>query len=326
MASLDTLDPSTAQPSSGPGEWADANPVNDPSLNALLADLQEGTLLSLMEDKNLFNDLDTYPLSPCEVNNAVNSTTNLSNNDLGLDELFGEQWQLVDFGLEDLNTGQSSEFQLPPNLNDSDVAKLVKGKSEGLPVPSFQESCALRKQGGTADTTPRATVHDPSRSSLESEPVPVTLVETHPTLFTRKRKQQQQHTAAFMNIDEDNLASCRKTLKASRHRRDPSSSGSESDISSSCDSDVMECEVLRKPRVGVKATANGGFVAKMNNHNRLLACVQHDHSYTTSQPFSGDSPGGQGSPASTDADAGMEEGSNSDAGSCAYCHIKADPY
>ena len=49
MASLDTLDPSTAQPSSGPGEWADANPVNDPSLNALLADLQEGTLLSLME-------------------------------------------------------------------------------------------------------------------------------------------------------------------------------------------------------------------------------------------------------------------------------------
>ena len=299
MASLDALDPSTAEASSEPGEWAGANPVNDASLNALLADLHEGTLLSLMEDHNLFSDLNAYPLSPCE---AGSGAADLSSNDLGLKELLGDQWQLGDFELND----QSLELPSPLGLNDCDVAKLAKGKSEGL--PSFQESYASGKQNSCADVTSREaflmqttseTAHSQSESGSlsprevdESMPVPVT---------------QQQQTPSFTIMREDSLVPCRKRLKVSRHQRDLSSSGSDSDISSSNDSDVMECEELGEPRVG----AHRGMAPVVTSHKHLLACVQHDHPYATSQHPSR----GQRSPVFTDrGDAGMEEGSNSDAG------------
>ena len=301
MASLDALDPSTAEASSGPGEWAGANPVNDASLNALLADLHEGTLLSLMEDHDLFSDLTAYPLSPCE---AGSGAADLSSNDLGLKELLGDQWQLGDFELD----GQSLELPSPLGLNDCDVAKLAKGKSEGLLVPSFQESYASEKQNSCADVTPREaflmqttseTAHSQSESGNlsprevgESMPVPVT---------------QQQQTPSFTIMREDSLVPCHKRVKVSRHQRDLSSSGSDSDISSSNDSDVMECEEFGEPRVG----AHRGMAPVVTSHKHLLACVQHDHPYATSQHPSR----GQRSPVFTDrGDAGMEEGSNSDAG------------
>ena len=305
MASLDALDPSTAEASSGPGEWAGANPVNDASLNALLADLHEGTLLSLMEDHDLFSDLTAYPLSPCE---AGSGAADLSSNDLGLKELLGDQWQLSDFELN----SQSLELPSPLGLNDCDVAKLAKGKSEGLLVPSFQDGYASGKQNSCADVhvTPREaflmqttctseTAHSQSESGSlspcevgESMPVPVT---------------QQQQTPSFTIMREDSLVPCRKRLKVSRHQRDLSSSGSDSDISSSNDSDVMECEELGEPRVG----AHRGMAPVVTSHKHLLACVQHDHPYATSQHPSR----GQRSPVFTDrGDAGMEEGSNSDAG------------
>ena len=298
MASIDALDPSTAEASSGPGEWAGANPVNDASLNALLADLHEGTLLSLMEDHDLFSDLTAYPLSPCE---AGSGAADLSSNDLGLKELLGDQWQLGDFELND----QSLELPSPLGLNDCDVAKLAKGKSEGLLVPSFQESYASGKQNSCADVTPREaflmqttseTAHSQSESGSlsprevgESMPVPVT------------------QTPSFTIMREDSLVPCHKRVKVSRHQRDLSSSGSDSDISSSNDSDVMECEELGEPRVG----AHRGMPPVVTSHKHLLACVQHDHPYATSQHPSR----GQRSPVFTDrGDAGMEEGSNSDAG------------
>ena len=302
MASLDALDPSTAQASNGPGEWAEANPVNDASLNALLADLHEGTLLSLMEDHDLFSDLNAYPLSPCE---AGSGAADLSSNDLGLKELLGDQWQLVDFELND----QSLEVPSPLGLNDCDVAKLAKGKSEGLLVPSFQESYAsLSKQNSCADITPREaflmqttseTAHSQSESSNLS---PREVGELKPASVT-----QQQQTPSFTIMREDGLVPCRKRLKVSRHQRDLSSSGSDTDISSSNDSDVMECEELGEPRM----RATRGMAAVVTSHKHLLACVQHDHPYATSQHRSG----GQRSPVFTDrGDAGMEEGSNSDAG------------
>ena len=304
MTSLDALNPSTAQDSNGPGEWAEANPVNDPSLNALLANLQEGTLLSLMEDHDLFSDLNAYPLSPCEGGSGMGDQ---SSNDLDLKELLGDQWQLVDLELND----QSLELPLPLGSNDCDVAKLAKGKSEGLLVPNFQDDYASGKKNSCADATLREafltqTTSETVRSESESNLSPCEVAEAKPTPVT-----QQQQAPSFTVMREDSLASCRKRLKVSRHQRDLSSSGSDSDISSSNDSDAMECEELGEPQAGVIRVASRGMAAVATGHKHILACVQHDHPYATTQHPSG----GQRSPVFTDGgDAGMEEGSNSDAG------------
>lgn len=62
------------------------NPVGDTALSSMLDEFEEGTLLSLLEDSDLFSYLQDYPLSPSGGLDADNMATD----DIDLSELFGD--------------------------------------------------------------------------------------------------------------------------------------------------------------------------------------------------------------------------------------------
>lgn len=62
------------------------NPVGDTALSSMLDEFEEGTLLSLLEDSDLFSYLQDYPLSPSGGLDADNTVSD----DIDLSELFGD--------------------------------------------------------------------------------------------------------------------------------------------------------------------------------------------------------------------------------------------
>lgn len=64
------------------------SPVGDSALSSMLEEFEEGTLLSLLEDSDLFSYLHDFPLSPNGELGDV-STNEMASDDLDLSELFG---------------------------------------------------------------------------------------------------------------------------------------------------------------------------------------------------------------------------------------------
>ena len=62
------------------------NPVGDTALSSMLDEFEEGTLLSLLEDSDLFSCLQDFPLSPSGRLDADNTASD----DMDLSELFGD--------------------------------------------------------------------------------------------------------------------------------------------------------------------------------------------------------------------------------------------
>ena len=102
---------------------ASENPVGDPELSAMLDEFEEGTLLSLLEDSDLFGCLKNFPLSP----NNDPEYDQLTGDDMDLSELFGEDVVFPDClttrrnsSLGSLDTCTSSTDPVPA-LSSSDI-------------------------------------------------------------------------------------------------------------------------------------------------------------------------------------------------------------
>lgn len=224
------------------------NPVDDSALSSLMDDLQEGTLLSLLEDSDLFSYLQDYPLSPTDALAAVHDGE-ATGNDFDLAELFGDHMELVEYGCKVSSEGRDGQ--------EEDAAADTE-------VPTEVNTC-----------------HSESP----------------------------------------------KVIKAGNQRRvrtpSLSHSGSDTDVSSldSNDSDSAEGNVsfVPRPRKQLKLEERS---SSCQDQPFLVACVTHDHCYTSKQQdLSSTYPG----ITAKDAVLNTEEGNSSDAGKCA-CIIMACAY
>ena len=288
---------------------------NDSSLVQMLDDLQEGTLLSLLEDDHLFSDLRDCPLSPSgEPLSCLNGGADGLNLDgfnvgIALEELFGGHGELVEFGakeldstgfnsseVEILSSGSGSSSSLMPPHDGNKAEELVSGKlRDGETQLQSQLPVPLSKVNS-------------SSSVLAASPLPP------PTL--RKRAPRSCEKASGCKKPRV-MMSLGKGTAAVR-----SYSGSDSDISST-DSDSTEFDAPPKGVSGLQAGCSGRpvVVADTSSPKSLLACVQHDHCYALR--LQEHPPGGQSSPLSV-GDTSIEEGNNSDTGThthtCTHTH------
>ena len=94
------------------------SPVVDLALSSMLDDLQEGTLMSLLEDSDLFSCLQDYPLSlggDADVARAGGAT----GDDFDLSELFGDDMEFMDFDSAALSSEALGVSQQQQGATDS---------------------------------------------------------------------------------------------------------------------------------------------------------------------------------------------------------------
>ena len=287
----------------------DLNPLNDSSLTQILDELQEGTLLSLLEDDHLFSDLRDCPLSPTlEPLSCLNGGAdgvNLDSFDAGLalEELFGEHCELVEFGSRVLDT---ASFNGRSEVESVSSDLMVKASS-----------ITVTPDEGDKPEKPDSVILGGSKPEPQSQPsVPLPKVTSSGTVMAN---------SAPSTLRKRALKSCEKAPGCKKPRVSHSkgtaamrpSSGSDSDISST-DSDSVELAAPKALSRSYAKCSGRPAVASTADPKYLLTCVKHDHCYT--MQLREDTPGGQSSPLSV-GDTSIEEGNNSDAGTCTHIHI-----
>ena len=108
------------------------NPVSDPELSAMLDEFEEGTLLSLLEDSDLFGCLKNFPLSP-------NSDPGYDQIPGDLSELFGEDVVLPDCLTTRRNSslGSCTSTESVPLSSDIEISPNTSqvGLSSNITIP-----------------------------------------------------------------------------------------------------------------------------------------------------------------------------------------------
>ena len=94
------------------------SPVVDLALSSMLDDLQEGTLMSLLEDSDLFSCLQDYPLSPGGDADAARAGEE-TGDDFDLSELFGDNMEFMDFDSAALSSEALGVSQQQQGATDS---------------------------------------------------------------------------------------------------------------------------------------------------------------------------------------------------------------
>ena len=125
------------------------NPVDDSSLSSLMDDLQEGTLLSLLEDCDLFSYLKDYPLSATDVAQGE-CGVEVNNDDFDLSELFGDHMELVEYGC---------------NVNGEHKDGQARNATVAAVTPISSKRCSECKNGHQR----RAKAHRHSHSGSDSD-------------------------------------------------------------------------------------------------------------------------------------------------------------
>ena len=286
----------------------DLCPFNDDSsLVQMLDDLQEGTLLSLLEDDHLFSDLRDCPLSPGglgEPLSCLNGGADELNSDCfnALEELFGEHGELVEFGSKERDTAGFSGSE----VEVSSSGATLKGSGAVETPPDDGSTNVCRSEESVSGKLRDVGTHSQSQPVALPKVNSSSLVLAAGTPSLRKR--------ALRSCEK--VAGCKKPRVMSHTKGTAavrSYSGSDSDIGSTdSDSTDFEAPPPKKGVSGSQAECSGcPAVADTSSPKYLLTCVQHDHCYALQ--LQEGAPGGQSSPLSV-GDTSIEEGSNSDTG------------
>ena len=169
------------------------SPVScDTALSAMMDDLEEGTLLSLLEDRELFSYLDTLPMT----SSIGGSEQEVEDNDLDLSELFGDDLLLPDyFPAHSSNKGNPRLVDIGSKGSEATVESLASSSSSGSIVKDPLSS-PVTSGGSESDIS--------TLDSNDSDSAP----EESPSLSSGPTKRRKVDTIGRAHDDRSYLTMC----------------------------------------------------------------------------------------------------------------------